>query len=198
MSTPKNQWEYNLYNSFESYKKNFLSGNDVTAKTDLKRAISLAKKTDNINLLASVYLGECALNKAVGINDKCEKYLNIKDLADSKKLYTYYNFISLNLKDIQTSLLDKKYQNFALHLKQKDYKKANQALKEINDPSAKLIALNLLGDKAQLDSIKDTLKLFSHYGYKKGVIYLLKLYKEKTDNKNEKEIISKKIEVLQN
>jgi predicted outer membrane protein len=185
-----------MYNAFESYKKNFLSQKDTLAKDDLKRAISLAKSSDDLNHLATIYLGECALNKSVGIDDKCDDFLKIKELVTKESLINYYYLLELDLKKLDPTKLDDRYKDFAIYLKKQEFKKANEAIIDMKSPTSKFIAISLLKDKVSKKTIQDALKTASLHGYKKEVVYLLHLLKDKETNPDKKKIIEKKIEIL--
>ena len=83
--SPPNQWQFKSTAAFDSYTKNFLSSNDALAKNDLSRAIKHAKQSADLKMLARVYLGECALNISVGIDDNCKDYLNISVERQNKE-----------------------------------------------------------------------------------------------------------------
>jgi len=190
-----NQWQYKSALAFNNYKKNFLSYKDILAKDDLKKAISYAKNGADIDMLSSIYLGKCALNISIGIKDKCNEYNNIKDLVESKSQESYYAFIQKDFNNIDIENLDERYRDFAKYLSQKDYKKANEEIKNLKEPTSKLLAISLLGDKVSKQNLKEAIDLTSFYGYKKGVIYLLGRYKTKVDLKT-KDKIDKKIQIL--
>ncbi len=194
--TPPNDWQYKSVNAFDSYTKNFLRSNDEMAKNDIQRAISHAKSSADLKPLARIYLGECALNISVGIDDKCQKYNNIKELINSKKLDAYYDFLNLNIKKEDISKLPNTYQQFALHLKTKNYLQANNDILNIKKATSQLIAASLLKDKIDKKSMKKVIKTASFYGYKKVVLYWLKRLKKTTNKEEEIKKISKKISII--
>lgn len=196
LKTKPNLWEYKSAQAFESFKNNFLKGRESLAKSDLKRAVEIAKSSDDLTQLASIYLGKCALELAVGQKDKCEDFHQIQKLVRSKKLDNYYYFLQNDTKRLDPKFLPKRYKGFANVLKKGDYKAANKAIESIEDPVSAMVSLSLLGDKALKKSIKNVLKKVSFYGYKKGVIYLLGRLVKKTIDPQEKEKLQKKIAVL--
>ncbi len=191
-----NVWEYNSAKAFQSYKENFLKGNDLLAASDLKRAVALAKSSDDLTQLASIYLGKCALEIAVGKQSECRAYKQIHDLVTCKKIRNYYLFLQNDTENLDVVFLPKRYQEFASALKKRDYKSANEEIRKIEDPASAMIALSLLGTQATKESLETTLKKVSFYGYKKGVIHLLEEILKKTDDINEKKILQKKIDIL--
>ena len=198
VSTPPNQWQYKSTNSFNSFKKNFLEGNDLLAEVELKRAISKASSSADLKQLARVYLGACALHKAVGLEDDCKEYKKIQNLLEDKKLDNYYFFINKEFDKVDKRALEERYRPFVEALQEKKIQNAvDIALKE-KDPLKKLMMISLLGDKASLTLIDDGIKLLSYYGYKKGVITLLKMKLKGLSDEQQKRNIQKKIEILEN
>jgi hypothetical protein len=199
MQPPPNSWEYKSALAFESYKTNFLKSKENLAANDLKRAKSLAKSSSDLTQLAAILLGECALNIAVGKEDDCSKYQKIEDLIECPKIKNYYRFLQKDFSKIDPLKLDQKYRPFVEALREKNYQQVNIAIQNIQDPVSKLVAISLL-DKKKLSkaTIKDGIEKLSFFGYKKGVLYLLKLYLEKTKTKEERDIITKKIKILSN
>lgn len=194
--TPPNEWQYKSTNAFNSYKKNFLAQNDLMAQNDLNRAINHAKVSANLDLLAHIYLGECALNKSVGINDECKKYSEIRDIVDNKKLNSYYEFINKNIKSSDISSLANEYQSFAKHLQNKEYKKANEDILKMSKATSILLSASLIQNHLTTKTRDYTIDTASFYGYKKAVIFWLKDKKRNTTDKAKKAKISKKISIL--
>ena len=191
---PPNQWQYQSSNAFNSYTKNFLASNEALAKNDLSRAIKHAKKSADLRMLARVYLGECALNISVGIQDECKSYKHISDVVGDKNLDSYYNFITLQT--VNTKYLDAKYKDFATALNMKNFTKANKALRNITNPNSKLLCASLIKEHLNSLSRNEMIKTASFYGYKKNVLFWLNEEKERTTNEKKRVILSKKIKIM--
>ena len=195
-STKPNLWEQKSATSFESYKKQRLLGNDALAQEDLHRAIEHAKQSADLKPLGRVYVGACALDIAFGKRSTCKRYKEIADVVDCGYIENYYRFIQKDFSHVNISQLPQIYQDFARAMQEGDYTKANEAIKKIDVPSSKLLAIALLGDRVWVENIRGALDLFSHYGYKAGVVYLLKKYEAKLDDPVKKQRIKKKLEIL--
>ncbi len=191
-----NLWEYKSAQSFESYKQNFLKGNDLLARHDLTQAIKHAKSSADLSQLASIYLGKCALNKAVGIEDQCQEYEKIADLITCPKLQNYYRFLQKDLTHLDVKYLPTRYQDFASLLKSGNLQKANAKLQQMENPVSMMLALALLGKNATKESIEATLQKASYYGYKKEVLHLLQELKTREDDPNKKAKLQKKMDIL--
>ncbi|MBU1217965.1 hypothetical protein KJ870_04100 [bacterium] len=191
-----NKWEYESAAAFESYKKNFLSQRDTLAKNDFNRAVEHAKSGSDFNLLATIYLGECALNISVGIQNKCENYLAIKDLTTDLSLEPYYNFIAATLEKEQIPLLPAIYQNYVWHVRYQEYSKAQQDIATMTKMSSKFLAAALMKENLDNKMRERMIELGSYYGYKRVVLFWLEESKKWTKNKKELELLDKKISIL--
>ncbi len=196
LKTPPNQWQYNSANAFESYKTNFLSGRDVSAKSDLARAISHAKSSAQLQTLGRIYLGECALAISVAEKSQCEKYKDIQELTHDASLDAYYNFLTHQLTQEQIVNLPKKYQDFALHKQNLQFKEANADILKMDEVSSKLLAAALIKEHLT-PALRDAmLESASFYGYKKAVLFWLHEAKNNTQDTNKKSELEKKISLL--
>jgi hypothetical protein len=191
-----NKWEYDSATAFESYTKNFLSQRDNLAQNDLNRAIEHAKSGSDFNVLATIYLGECALHISVGEEDKCEKYLEIKDLTTDKSLEAYYHFITATLAKEEISLLPSIYQNYAWHVKYNEFAQAQQDIATMTKASSKFLAARLIKEHLDTKMRERMIELGSYYGYKKVVLFWLQESKKWTKSKKELELLDKKISIL--
>ena len=194
--TPPNEWQFKSINAFDSYQKNFLSSNDALAKNDLYRAIKHAKSSDDLTTLARIYLGECALKISVGVDDKCKDYEKISSLIKDETLNSYFLFISKKSSDESLISLAKNYQSFSRYLKEQNYKKANEALRDAQEATSMFLCGAILGKHADAASVDKIIDAASLYGYKKVIIYWLGVKKDRTIDPSEKEKITQKISIL--
>ena len=196
LKTPANEWQYKSSNAFSSYTKNFLMANDVLARNDLSRAIKHAKKSADLTQLAKIYLGECALNISVGIEDDCKKYINISSLVNNDSLNTYYNFINLSIKKEQVKDLPKNYQSYTYNLLKRDYKSANQDIMSISKTTSSFLCASLIKEDIELTTREKIISLASYNGYKRVILFWLN--ESLKNNQNQKNIknIRKKISIL--
>ncbi len=191
-----NSWEYKSSSYFESYKKNFLYDHDILAEADLESAVSYAKQGTDVTQLASIYLGECALNIAVGVDDTCKEYQEIEGLVTCSKIKNYYKMIQKDFDNIDVAMLPSRYRDFIVAMQQEDMVQANSNIQKMEDPVSQLLAISLLGDTATKEILEQVIETTSFHGYKKGSMFLLKKLEIKTNDAQEKELIRKKIELL--
>lgn len=192
---PPNQWQIQSAAAFESYANNFLRGYDSVAANDLRRSLEHAKAGGDFESLARIYLGMCALNISVGLQDDCGAYLEIEEFANDSSLKSYYALLQKKTDTMEPSLLPDAYKNFALHLQKEDYASAFTALED-TPISSKLIGAALLKEHLEVAQIENILQRASFYGYKKSLLYWLGVLEELSESTSEKESIRKKTEIL--
>jgi len=197
LKTPPNEWQYKSSGAFSRYTQDFLTGNETLAKNDLARAIKHAKKSADLTQLAKIYLGECALNISVGIDDACKNYANISDLVDDDMLHAYYDFIRLSLKKEQIPYLPKEYHSFAKSLIKKDFKSANEDIFNMPKATSSLLCASLIKENIDLRSREKIVNLASYHGYKKAVLFWLHESIKKSTDREERKKMRKKISILQ-
>ena len=170
--TAPNEWQYKSANAFDSYVNDFMSEQDILAQNDLRQALKYAKKSANLSTLARIYLGKCALNISVGIEDKCKEYQSISNLVDDKELSNYYGIITRTSALNPDTILD--------------------------SSRATSILLHGVLTKEMLNEIQraELLKVASYHGYKRAVIFWLLESKGHTQNKNKKAFFQQKIEAI--
>ena len=191
-----NEWKYKSINAFSSYTSNFLSNRDALAKSDLKRALTHAKQSANLTQLSRIYLGECALNISVGIEDKCLKYKEISELVDDESLSSYYKFINSTISKREIKTLKDPYKDFATNFLAKDFTLAKEDMFNMDKITSKLVSASLIKNELNFDEVEMLIDDASFYGYKKSVIYWLNIQKSKTTSESKIKMIDKKIKAL--
>ncbi len=191
----KYKYRVNASNSFESYKRYYLKGETRLASIALKRALHSAKSGTDVNAIAKIYLGECAMHNALLIKDRCEQYTSIKQLIPNNKLDGYYNLLQNDIGNISTKYLPSQYKIFIENLKNKNYKNAFKSIQSMQTVSSKLIAASIMKNKLTKKEIKYIIKVSSSVGYKHATLRWYELLKKKSAPK-ERKIIDKKIEVF--
>jgi hypothetical protein len=195
--TPPNNWQYKSSNAFESYTKNFLQDHTIMAKNDLSRAQEHARMSADLTMLARIYLGKCALNIAVGVEDHCQEYLELQALVQDNSLQAYYALLQKNTNAEHITQLPKQYQDFANALYAQKYTKAFDAIVSLEPISSQLIAASLI--KSQLTDLQreKMIDIASFYGYKKAVLFWLQEAKNSATNLQKVQEIETKITILQ-
>jgi len=197
LKTPPNEWQYKSAAAFSRYTQDFLAGNETLAKNDLARAIKHAKKSADLTQLAKIYLGKCALNISVGIDDDCKNYANISDLVNDDMLNAYFDFIHLSLKKEQIPYLPKEYHLFAKNLIKKDFKSANEDIFNMPKATSSFLCASLIKENIDPGSREKIINLASYHGYKKVVLFWLHESIKKNTNQEDRKKIRKRISILQ-
>ena len=94
LKSPPDQWKHDSASAFSAYTDNFLRDKEALAKGDLDRAIAHAKSSADLSQLARIYLGACALDRAVGVVHECRDYQHIAHLVSDPSLTAYHALLS--------------------------------------------------------------------------------------------------------
>ncbi len=194
-SKPQNDWQYKSAYNFTRYTEYFLSEDETLAKSSYKAAVKNAKKSADLDTLARIYLGECALNIAVGEADTCEKYLQISQLVSTPELSAYYAFLTQSLHEYQIAQLPTNYQNFAKYLLAQKYNEAADDVLKMDKSTAKLLSASLIKEHLNALQRESIIEFASYNGYKKAVLFWLRVDAKYADEQERKRI-EKKIEIL--
>ncbi len=191
-----NRWQYKASTAFEAYKHDRLEQKTLLAKNDYQRALFHAKQSADFETLASIYLGKCALDRALEVYNGCKEYTQIGDLVNIKRLENYFYMLQKEWEKVDPDSIDARYEPFVKAMQKRDYSAANNALKHLKDPVSKLLALSLLKEHATLSTLYDTLDLLSFYGYKAGVVVVLRKLLQKEKDKTKKAVLERKLRLL--
>lgn len=197
LSTPQNEWQYKSARAFSSFSQNYLSDNGSLAQNDLSRAIKSAKQSADLTQLAKIYLGECALHIATGIDDDCKHYANMENLLENKTLSSYYHLLRKNLQNEEINFLPSSYQKFAVALSEKDFVRANKEVLSIKKISSSFVCASLIKEELTDKTRENIIQKASFSGYKKVVLFWLREVKKVSTNRDEIKRINQKIVILQ-
>lgn len=193
---PANQWEINSANAYNNYTKNFLMQNIELANSDLKSSIKYAKQSANFEQLARIYLGKCALNISVGINDKCEEYKEVKDLINSLELEVYYLMLQNSLKQSDIELLPKEYKEFFKNRFEKNYSLSFESIKKSDKLTSLFLASSLIKNELSKVQIEYLIEKASYYGYKNIILFWLNNLYLIEEKESKKALIKKRVELM--
>jgi hypothetical protein len=196
MKVPPDRWKANASNAFESYQEYYLQGKSRLAATELKKAIKEAACSADMEPLARIYLGECALHAAVLIDDECGNYIRISNmLGTQKELKNYSLMLQGKMDDVDAAVLPRQYRDFVRNVSKKDFKAAFSNIKGMPETSSKLIAASLMKDQLDKGMLAYVIDQASFRGYKKSVIAWLR-FSKKSATEKEKVLIEQKLRIL--
>jgi len=196
--TPPYEWRSHSASAFASYTQSFLRDDALGSKSNLTMAIQHAKSSAKLEQLASIYLGKCALDRAVGIKSNCREYQKIANFIHSPTLFSYYSLLKGRLTSSQINALPPQYQSFAHSYTNANYPQAFEAIMQIKKPTSQLIASSLIQKHLNNHQRDQILLIASKYGYKRAVIFWLEEQLNYTQNSAKKNQIKEKIKILQN
>ncbi|NIA19948.1 MAG: hypothetical protein GWP07_05930, partial [Xanthomonadaceae bacterium] len=155
-----------------------------------------ARCSADLEPLARIYLGECALHAAVLIDDQCSNYVRISDmLGTQEELKNYAFMLQKRMNDVDEAMLPHQYRAFVKKIKRKDFKTAFSNIKNMPDTSSKLIAASLMKDQLDNTMLAYIIDQASFRGYKKSVIAWLR-FSKKTATREERMLIDEKLNLL--
>jgi len=176
-SRPVPDWKLCGFNALESYKTNFLEGEDRKSDLYFDTAIGEFKKSGNLDLLDRALLTRCALRTAALEIISGEECL-LPDWPHSGENSAYLSFLRGTLDDSEESLLPSSYRGIQKALREKRTEKVNEALGAIEDPLSRIVAAAVALKKGEYDenTLQQAFRTASREGWKKIVhLYLEKL-----------------------
>jgi len=198
MKSPPDRWKAKASNAFDSYQEYYLQGKDRLAAVELKRAIKEATCSADLEPLARIYLGECAIHAAALIDDECGNYIQVSNmLGTQQELKNYYLMLQKKMDAVDEAMLPRQYQAFVKYVQIKDFKTAFSCIKNMPETTSKLIAASLIKNQLDKNMLAYIINQASFSGYKKSVIAWLQFAK-KTATREERLLINKKLGLLNN
>lgn len=194
-STEAPDWRMKSVKAFEEYQQLYLSNDTRLAGVALQQSVFYAKKSADFSVLAGVYLGECALHRAVLLYDDCEDYQSVANLTDAHQ--AYYALLDGQLMVDQMNQLPKVYQDFAGFQLNGETAKAEQALLAMDKLSSQLIGASLIHQDLSAETIRTLIDRASKKGYQKAVMAWLVYLQKITDSENEKQRIEQTLRIMQ-
>lgn len=177
-SKPIPGWLNTSYNQLESYKKNYLSGEDKIAAIQFKAAINEIRKSGDLEILSRAYLIRMALQAAALENTDDDEYLKIDALQPSLPNRSFYAFLKGEINQVDDSMLPQQYRGFCKALRQNAGAESLQEIEKMEDPLSQLIALGIIVRLRQdnEDVLKKAIAAASAQGWKKPLlVYLARL-----------------------
>ncbi len=135
-------WKGQTQSYFERYQKMMLKGESLQAEYYLKDSLKEAKNSPDITTLAKIYLGACAMEKAMMRQSGCASFLSVEALIADPKLSAYKKML-LGETVGQSTLLGK-YE--ALYEVRSDKEAALGELKSLDTIYAKAVGAAVIKD----------------------------------------------------
>ena len=137
------QWKDTAFTQLENYKKNFLMDKEDATEPHFAKAKKAVAGSNDLNLLARVYLTKYALHTAALEDFDDSEFIRIDKLQSIASNSAYYNFLKGNFAAVKDNLVPSQYSSFIKIAKNKDLAKAVQEIPSIADPLSRLIACGI-------------------------------------------------------
>lgn len=176
-SKPVPDWKAGGFNAMESYKKNFLEGDDLKADLYFDVSVREFQKSGDPDLLDRALLTRCALRTAA-LETLSPSDCMLSGWAHTKENENYLAFLREGAGKTDPSLLPPPYRKFAKALDEGKIGSLNDAIAGIEDPLSRIIAsaVAVKGGRFDTTTLELALAAASREGWKKIVLlYLEKL-----------------------
>lgn len=195
------EWKDTAFTQLENYKKNFLMDKEDATEPHFAKAKKAVAGSNDLNLLARVYLTKYALHMAALEDFDDSEFIRIDKLQSIASNFAYYNFLKGNFTAVEDSLLPSNYGSFIKIAKNKDLAKAVQEIPSIDDPLSRLIACGIWVKYLPYDEniLQTAINTSADNGWKRPLwAYLTKLQKYYLDRQEtaKAESIKERLELL--
>lgn len=134
------EWKDKSSRQLESYKNYFLTDKESVLEPHFVRARKTVASSNDLNLLATVYLTSYALHVAVLDDFDDTDFLQINKLQPDSSAFAYYNFIKGNFSAADYMYLPSAYRSLLLLARNNDLLSAVREIKSISDPLSRIVA----------------------------------------------------------
>jgi hypothetical protein len=173
-SKPVPDWKMGGFNALESYKKNFLEGDERKADLYFELAVREIQKSGDPDLLDRALLTRCALRTAA-LETLSPGDCVLAGWKHTKENESYLVFLREGAGGTDPSLLPQAYRNFAKALEAGKTGPINDAVAGIDDPLSRIIASAVAVKGGRFDdrTLELALEAASREGWKKIVLLYL-------------------------
>ena len=134
------EWKDTSARQLESYKYYFLTDKESTSEPHFVKAKKAIARSNDLNLLGTVYLTRYALYVSIVENFDDTDFLRINKLQPNAKNFSYYNFIKGYFLAADYYLLPAHYSKLLKPAQDKDLATAVREISSIDDPLSRLVA----------------------------------------------------------
>ena len=134
------EWKDTSARQLESYKYYFLTDKEGTSEPHFVKAKKAIARSNDLNLLGTVYLTRYALYVSIVENFDDTDFLRINKLQPNAKNFSYYNFIKGYFLAADYYLLPAHYSKLLKPAQDKDLATAVREISSIDDPLSRLVA----------------------------------------------------------
>lgn len=171
-------WTYAAFNQLESFKKNYLEGNERVAELHFRKATEEIKKSGDMSVLARAYLTKYALHVALLEPFDDREYEAVAVVAPDTRNKEFHLFLKGDFHHVQTDLLPERYHRFMKTLRGGKGEEVTREIAHIEEPLSRLVAVGLRvkQQKHSEEDLRIAIDTASRNGWKKAlIVYLEKL-----------------------
>lgn len=196
-------WQYASSSQLNSYKHNYLKGDDKIAEFHFQKALEEVKRSGDLKLISQVYLTKYALKVAL-LEDVVEsEYLDIEAIQPDPENRNYFIFLKGNLPVVDIRLLPKQYKSFLKAVISGKQQKVNEEIKDIDEHISSLIAVGIAvkNNLYNETTLQTAIERSSVNGWHKSLLVYLEKLEQFYEGTNEKEkalTIRQKIKIIKN
>ena len=197
-STPQHEdaWRYQAASATEAYGEHFLKDERVQIQSNYSHAERSAKQSADLVPLARLYLSECALNRAVLVDDDCEKFAKTIPMQYDPELTAYYAMLKGTLTQKQVGNLPWRYRSFARAYLAKDAKEIRSTVAAMEPLRSRLVAASLVRDTLQEADIDSLIDAMSYLGYRRALLAWMAYLGDITPDMQKRRRLQQKQELL--
>jgi hypothetical protein len=197
-STPQHEdaWRYQAAASTEAYGEHFLKDEKVQIQSNYSHAERSAKQSADLVPLARLYLSECALNRAVLVDDDCEKFVQTLPMQHDKELAAYYAMLNHTLTKKQVSDLPWRYRDFARAYLSKDANAIRRTVAATEPLRSRIVAASLVRDTLNESDIEALIDAISYLGYRRALLSWMAYLADITSDEQKRRLLLQKQELL--
>lgn len=188
------EWTRASFNHLESYKKNYLRGNEHLAELSFRKAIEEIKTSGDIRIMEKTYLTKYAVQIASLETFDDREYIRLAGIQQRLKYLNYYYFLKGLFTEVDFRELPVQYVRVFKASLDGNQREIDQEVSAIDDPLSRLVAAGLMVQKDQNSEfiLSAAIQTASAQGWKKPLLaYLKKLqlyYNAKGDIKKSSSI----------
>jgi len=140
---PIPQWKDTAFRQLENYKFHFLTDQEDETEPHFLKAKKAISSSNDLNLLATLYLTKYALSTATCNVFDDSDFLKISKLQPNSAHQSYFNFLKGNFTSVDKKNLPAVYTGFFAAIASKDLLAAFRHVELISDPLSRLIACGI-------------------------------------------------------
>jgi hypothetical protein len=195
---PPPDWKSDAADLIERYQKHALLGENLLAERYFQQAVAATGGAGKVEETARLWLVRCATRRAMLIDDACDEYVELAQLAPSRADDAYYRFLTLRWEGLDPGLLPAQHRD----LVRAPADKRRDVVARIKDPLARLLDASLLVMRQEADAgtLAVATETASDRGWRQPLLTYLKLQEKQAAERGdtaEQARLARRIELVE-